>query len=135
MSAVDLVAARLEVVVPQRAVYRHALPNDPADLAAQYLWVYGNVPSPQSIDLGDSQSLRDQTVWITSAARDSDVERAANVAVWAADKAQEALIGWRPAAGHWKPVPLSSQPPQRDNDETTGTVVFTVATWGFTYQP
>lgn len=132
MSAVDLVANRLEVMVPQRTVYRHVVPTDPV---AAYLWVYGNAPAPQSIDLGDSQSLRDQTVWVTSSARGENVEAAADAAVWAAEAAQEALVGWRPAAGHWKSVPLSSQPPQRDEDLPGVTVVFTVATWGFTYQP
>lgn len=131
-TVVDLTADHLAAVVPSRTVYRHALPHSPD---ARYLWVYGNAPVMESDDFCDSQSLRSVTVWVTSAARDADPQVAAHEAAWGAEKAQEALRGWRPAAGYWKPVPLASQPPARDTDLPDAIVVYTVATWGFQYQP
>jgi hypothetical protein len=135
-TVVDLAAARLEVSVPARTVYKHAVPKGTPEvpLADKYLWVYSNAPVFESVDLADSQTLRQVTLWVTSAARAGDMQSAAEAAVWGAEKAQEALRGWRPAAGHWKPVPLSSQPVQRDDDLPDVAVAFVTSTWGFQYQ-
>lgn len=128
---VDLAAARLEAVVPARTVYKHAVPKAPDPF---YLWVYSNGPVFESVDLADSRTLRQVTLWVTSTARAGDARAAAEAAVWGAEKAQDALRGWRPAAGHWKPVPLSSQPVQRDEDLPDAVVAFVTSTWGFQYQ-
>lgn len=131
-TVVDLAADHLAAQVPSRTVYRHALPER---TDARYLWVYGNAPVMESDDLCDSLNLRQVTLWVTSASRAADPQAAAQEAAWGAEKAQEALRGWRPGAGYWKPVPLSSQPPQRDTDLPDAVVVYAVATWGFQYQP
>lgn len=128
---VDLAAARLEATVPARTVYKHAVPASPD---AYYLWVYSNGPVFESVDLADSQTLRQVTLWVSSTARAGDMQSAAEAAAWGAEKAQEALRAWRPAAGHWKPVPLSSQPVQRDDDLPDVAVAFVTSTWGFQYQ-
>jgi hypothetical protein len=106
-------------------VYRSDVPKTPA---ARYVVVRSNIGVDESVDLADSRSLRGATVWVTSVAPTSDE------ALWGAEKAHDALLGWRPSASSWKPVPLSSQPPTRDESLPT-TVVFTVETWGFQFQP
>lgn len=130
-TVVDLAATRLELMVPARTVYKHAVPAVPV---ANYLWVYSNAPLFESVDLGDSRTLRQTTLWVTSTARAGDMPSAAEAAVWGAEKAQEALRGWRPASSHWKPVPLSGQPVQRDDDLPDAAVAFVTSTWGFQYQ-
>lgn len=128
---VDLLAARIESLVP-RTVYRNALPTA---VDARYLWVYTATPLPESMDLGDSQSLRNVTAWVNSTSANADPQVAADEAAWGAQMAAEALVGWRPAAGHWKPVPLAAQPPVKDDDLPGVTVYYAVTSWAFRYQP
>lgn len=130
-TVVDLAADRLEAMVPARTVYRHGVPKSPA---AEYLWVYSNAPVFESVDLADSRTLRQVTLWVTSTSRAADMPSAMRAAAWGAEKAQEALRGWHPGVGHWKPVPLTSQPPQPDPDLPDASVAFAAATWGFQYQ-
>jgi len=127
------VAARLEAEVPGRVVYRHAVPDNPA---ARYLFVYSNTPGRTSDNLGDVATMRDETVWVTSTSV-GQREQATQEALWGAEKANAALENWRPPIGSaaWKPVPLSSQPPTRDESLPAVTAMYAVSTWGFTYQP
>lgn len=128
---VDLLAARLDSLVPW-TVYKHGLPKN---VTYPYLWVYSTAPSPESLDLADSQSLRNVTAWVSAVSEDVDPDAAATEAAWGAQMAAEALVGWRPAAGHWKPAPLSSQPPRKDDDLPDLTVFYAVSSWAFRYQP
>lgn len=129
---VESVAARIESATgAARAVYRGEVPGDPEP---RYVVVRSNIGTDESVDLGDSQTLRSATVWVTSVSRNDDPVTAHDEAVWGAEKAHDALKGWRPAATSWKPVPLSSQPPQRD-EALPSTTVYTVETWGFQFQP
>ena len=129
---VDSVASQIESVVgAARTVYRGEVPDNPA---ARYVVVRSNIGTDESVDLADSQTLRSATVWVTSASRNDNPVTAHDEALWGAEKAHDALKGWRPNAGSWKPVPLSSQLPQRD-EALPSTVVFTVETWGFQFQP
>lgn len=130
-SIVDLTAARLTAQVTSRTVYAHAVPKLPAAL---YLWVYSDVPLPSSLDLADSQTIRGVTVWINSVASDSNPGTAAAEAMAGAQMAQDALTGWRPLDGAWKPVPISSQPPIKDDDIPGQTVFYAVSTWQFNYE-
>lgn len=128
---VDLLAARLESLTPW-TVYKNGLPKAPS---YPYLWVYSTAPLPESVDLGDSQSLRNVTAWVSAVSEDVNPDAAADEAAWGAQMAAEALVGWRPAAGHWKPVPLASQPPAKDDDLPDLTVFYAVSSWAFHYQP
>ena len=123
---IGTVAARIESGTgAARVVYRGDVPATPA---ARYLVVRSNIGDDESVDLGDSRAIRSATVWVTSVAPSHDES------LWGAEKAHAALLGWRPDAASWKPVPLSSQPAQRD-ESLPSTVWFTVETWGFQFQP
>jgi len=131
---VEVVAARLESQVgPSRPVYRNAVPDD---AAPRYLFVYSNTPGRTSDNLGDVATMRDSTVWVNSTAVGPRVQ-ATDESMWGMERAVAALEDWRPTIGaiSWKPNNLSSQPPQRDQSLPEVTVIYTVSTWGFTYQP
>ena len=131
---VEAVAARLESQVgPSRPVYRNAVPDD---AAPRYLFVYSNTPGSTSDNLGDVATMRDTTVWVNSTSVGPRAQ-ATDEALWGAERANNALENWRPQIGaiSWKPTPLSSQPPQRDESLPEVTAMYAVSTWGFTYQP
>jgi hypothetical protein len=131
---VDSVATRIESVVgAARTVYRGEVPDSPS---ARYLVVRSNIGTDESVDLGDSQTLRSATVWVTSVSRNDNPVTAHDEAVWGAEKAHDALKGWRPTIGRaaWKPVSLSSSEPTRD-DSLPDTVYSTFERWGFQFQP
>ena len=130
---VDVVAARLEAEVPGRVVYKHAVPDN---AAPRYLFVYSNTPGRTSDNLGDVATMRDETVWVNSTSI-GPREQATAESLWGAEHANAALENWRPPIGSasWRPVPLSSQPPTRDESLPSVTAIYTVSTWGFTYQP
>jgi len=114
-------------------VYRNSVPDD---AAPRYLFVYSNIPGRTSDNLGDVATMRDTTVWVNSTSVGPRVQ-ATDESMWGAEKAAAALENWRPAIGTaaWKPIPLASQPPQRDESLPEVTAMYAVSTWGFTYQP
>lgn len=130
---VEAVAARLEAQVPGRVVYRNSVPDD---AAPRYLFVYGTTSGRTSDNLGDVATLASETVWVNSTSVGPRAH-ATDESLWGAEKAVAALENWAPPIGSasWKPVPLSSQPPQRDESLPELTAIYTVSTWGFTYQP
>ena len=127
----EVVAAHLETT--GRTVYRSAVPDDPP---ARYLVVRSSVGTDESVDLGDSQALRSAVVTVTSVSTNTLDATAAAEAMWGAEKAHDALRGWRPSIGRaaWKPVPIASQEPIRDESLST-TTYYAVERWGFQYQP
>jgi hypothetical protein len=130
----ELVAERIESVVgAARAVCRGAVPDSPP---ARYIVVRSSVGTDESVDLADSQNVRSAVVTVTSVSVNSDDNVAADEALWGAEKAHDALKGWRPGVGRaaWKPVPLASSEPARDESLPT-TTYFTVERWGFQFQP
>lgn len=112
MGAVDDVAARLTAQVTARTVYPYAAPN--GALPARYLIVHGSAGTESSERLADQVDAVDAPVWVTSVSRNADPEVAAREAAWGAEKAREALRGWRPAATAWKVRSEASQPAKRD---------------------
>lgn len=128
---VEEVAARLRELIPSRTVYTFAVPDSPAP---RYLFVNGS-DTLTADTLGDVARVRDGVIWVTSTSRNGDPEAAADEATWGQEKAQGALMGWRPTTGDiaWKPEHLGGQPVQRDND-LPDTVMFAVDRYGITYQ-
>lgn len=137
---VEAVAARIESVVStNRTVYRHAVPDAPA---TRYIVVRSNIGEDESANFGDVIDTRSPVVWVTSVAsattdQTNGAAQAAAEAMWGAEKARDALMGWRSTIGaqRWKPVHLTSQPVARDDDRPDVTTQFTVDTFGFQYQP
>lgn len=125
--AADLVAA---AVGGAWTVYPHAVPKAPT---YPYVWVYGNTGVADSDDFTNTPALRDVTLWVTSTASRPDPMQAADQAAWGAEKAQAALLPWRPYG--WRPQQLTSQPPNRDDDLPDATIFFAVDTYGITAQP
>jgi hypothetical protein len=131
---VDLVVSRLEAQVStKRTVYSLAVPSQPV---ARYLVVWAPVGADESLDLADTQSLRSADVTVTSVSRNTKPEEAAREALAGLEFAHAALLGWRPSLGRsaWKPEPVSSQPPRRD-DDLPDTTFYAVEQWRFRYQP
>ena len=120
-------------VAPSRTVYRHAVPDAPA---ARYVVVRSNLGEDEATNFGDKADTRTPVVWVTSVSTGRE-QQAADEAMWGAEKARDALIGWRPSIGsqRWKPVHVSSQPVTRDDDRPDVTTLFAVDTYGFQYQP
>lgn len=112
-------------------MYAFAVPDSPA---ARYLFVNG--ADTVGVDnFGDVARLRDGVVWVTSVSRNASAPAAADEAAWGSEKAQAALLNWRPTTGDiaWRPVHLDGQPVQRDND-LPDTVMFVVDRYGITHQ-
>lgn len=130
VSPVEAVSLRIESMWPTAKVYRN---GPPETVATSYIVVSSNAGVVGSDRLSDQATQRDVTVWVKAIGRYPKGEngRAAaafNAQLWA-ERAQSAMIGWRPAGG-WKPVPLASQPVTRDEDIPTEFVYYAVDTYG-----
>ena len=123
---VEAVATQiLTAVSTNRAVYRHEVPDAPADA---YIVVRSSVGTDDDDVLGAPRSTREPTVTITSVA-----PQAAD-ALWGAQKAHDALSGWTPSVGSlaWRGEPASSLPPTLDPSLPTD-VFYAVEQWGYRY--
>ena len=130
VSPVEAVALRIESRWPTATVYRN---GPPQTVPSTYLIVSSNAGVVGSDRLSDQATLRDVTVWIKAVARYERSEKgrasaAYNAQLWA-ERAQSAMIDWRPTGG-WKPVPLASQPVTADDDFPTEFVYYAVDTYG-----
>ena len=132
-AVLEAVAARLETVMPADApVHRGGVSEDET---GRFVVVRVSNGTRESEDFADSRSRRDVTVWVTYVSTDKGRAEAAREALWLAEKGQAALNGWRMDATSWKPVPLSSQPVQRDEDYPDRVVMYAVDQYGISYQP
>lgn len=107
-------------------VYKYAVPEAPT---YPYVWLYSNTGQAASVDLANTPTMRDVTLWVVATA-DGDPQQAAQQAAWGAEKAQAALVGSRPYG--WRPEHLSTQPPSRNDTLPDRTVFFAVDMYGIT---
>lgn len=138
MTTVADVAARLAGQVPTLTVYAHGVPwaRDVPAPVDRYAIVRSNGGVRTSDDLAGTQSVHVTSVWVTVVAQGSTSAGASEVEVgarclWAVQRCQSALVGWRPSAG-WRPQHVASQPLTRDDDLPDRTVVYAVDQWSLT---
>lgn len=132
-AVVEAVAARLETVMPADVTVHRGGVTDGE--VGRFVVVRSNNGTRESQDLADTRSRRDVTVWVTYVSTDKARDAAAREVMWLAEKGQAVLNGWRMDAASWKPVPLTSQPVQRDEDYPDRVVMYAVDQYGISYQP
>lgn len=123
---VEDVATRVRTV--GLTVFTHAVPN--GVVPDRYVVVQGSPPRISSDVLADEQYVRIHGFWVRTFATDKgtgDEQVAVSRCVWAAEKADEALAGWR--MNGWVPEQESTSPARRDRDQPDKIVAYAASIW------
>ena len=124
-AVLDLVAARLEALIPSRTVFVEAVPD--GTLPARYLLVQEGGDSEEASSMADKVDLVGHSVLVKSVSFNTDPVAAAREAGWGEEKARDALRGWRPVIGTaaWK-ARASNNYLAPTRDDSTGSTAYMV---------
>lgn len=132
----DDIAARIRARVPSLVVFAHAVPvpeRAPGGVIPdRYVIVQAAQPVIGSDDLATSERTRERSVWVRTVATDrstKDDQVAVSRCAWAAERADEALAGWRYSG--WLPRHDASTPARRDDDQPDRVVAYASSVWTF----
>ncbi len=134
VDVVEAVASRIESLSLSRPAYRWSAPSDPG---ARYFIVRASTGQTYGDNLSGGVDSREPVVWITSVSSAIDPASAGREAAWGAQRAVDALMGWRFTLGQatWLPEHVASQPPTADDSLPDRTVTQAVEQFVIKYQP